>query len=129
MWPPWPHIAVMFYYTYKLSYLFSWSRWCHIFYGFYILFMGLIPLRVTQKPKYSISVCPEKYFSMLHLSPFSFSLLSVNYSFCAWSVKSSLVKINKSSMYARINLNPWNKSFIFCWKFSGEFADLVGRHL
>ena len=34
------------------------------------LFVGFMPLRVTQKPKYSILVCPKKDPSILYLSPF-----------------------------------------------------------
>ena len=71
MQPPWSHIAVVIYFTYNLSYLFLVSRWLHIFIAPIFLFMGLRPSRVTQRPKYSISVFPMKDFSILHLSPFS----------------------------------------------------------
>ena len=93
------------------------------------LSMGLTPSPVTQKPKYSISACPKNDFSILNLSPFPFSLLSVNYSFFTWSVQYTLVKIYRSSMYARINPNQWNKSFIFCWRMSGDFATPIDIRL
>ena len=32
-------------------------------------------------------------------------------------------------MYVHIHSNPWNKSFIFCWKFSGELLTLIGRRI
>ena len=94
-----------------------------------VIFICLTPLSVTQKPKYSISVFLKKDYSILYLSPFSLSLLSVHYRFCIWYVQSLLVRNSRSSMYERMNLNPWNKSFIFCWKMSGEFATPIGRRL
>ena len=129
MWPPWPHIAVIVYYTYKLLYFNLGSGWRHIFMASIFLFMGLTPSRVTQKLQYSNSVCQKKYLSILHLSTFSFSLLSVNSNFCIWYVQSPLVMINRLYIYARINSNTWNKSFIFCCKMSGEFPTPIGRRL
>ena len=32
-------------------------------------------------------------------------------------------------MNTRMNSNQWNKSFIFCWKMSGELATPIGRRL
>ena len=40
--------------------------------------MGLTSSRVNPKPKHYISVFPNNDFSILHLSNFYFSLLSVN---------------------------------------------------
>ena len=40
MWPPLPYIAVIAYYTYKRSYLFSGHRWSHICYGLYLYIYG-----------------------------------------------------------------------------------------
>ena len=40
MWPPWPHIAVIVYYTYKLSYFHLGSSWLHISYCFYLSIYG-----------------------------------------------------------------------------------------
>ena len=94
-----------------------------------LLFMCLTPLRLTQQPQYSISVCARKDLSILYLSPFPFSLLSVNYSLCIWYAQYTLVRINRSSKYTRINSNPWNKSFIFWWKMSCEFENPIGRRL
>ena len=79
--------------------------------------------------KYSISVFPKKTFSMLHLSPFSFSLFRFDYNFCTWYVQSPLLYTKTSSMYAQINSNPWNKSFILCCKMSGELETPIGRCL
>ena len=93
------------------------------------LFIGLMPSRVTQKPKYSISVCHKKDFSIFHWSPFSFKLLSINSNFCTWSVQYPFVKTKSSSMYAQINSNPWNKLFSFCWKMSGKLLTPIGRCL
>ena len=93
------------------------------------LFMSLTTSRVTHKTKYSISVCLKKDFSVLHLSPYTFSLLIVNSKLCIWSFQYPLVNINILSMYQKMNSNPWNKSFIFCWKFSGEFTTPIGRCL
>ena len=129
MWLHWPHNSLIVYYTYKLLYLFLGSRWIHICYGFYPSIYGFTPSHVTQKPKYPISVCLKNYFSILHLSSFSFILLSINYSFYTWSVQSTLVKTNRSSMNTRMNSNPWNKSFIFYWKMSGEFETPIVRRL
>ena len=41
----------------------------------------------------------------------------------------SCFRITRSSMYAGINSNPWNKSFIFCWKMSGELVTPIVRCL
>ena len=49
---------------------------------FIFIFSILVPSRVTQKPKYPILIFPKNEFSILHLSYFSFSLLSVTNSFC-----------------------------------------------
>ena len=54
--------------------------------------MGLTPSLVAQKPKYSMSVCRNNNFSILHLSPFHFSLLYVDSRFCTWSIQSPLPK-------------------------------------
>ena len=129
MWPPWPHNSVIMYYTYKLSYFslvlggFIWLI-ASIF-----LFMGLTPSHVTQKPKYSISVCLKNDLWVLYLSPFPSSLLRVNSSFCTWSVQSPFVRIKSSYIHAQMNSNPWNKSLIFCLKMSDKLDTPVGRCL
>ena len=129
MQPLCPHLAVIIYYTYKLLYFFSGSMWLHISYGFYFLSIGFMPSRVTQKPKYSISVFLQKGFFISYLGPFSFSLSRVNYNFSTWSVQSPFVSIISFSIYARISSIPWNKSFILCWKMFGKLLTTIGRRL
>ena len=129
MWMSFPHIVVLFNYTNRFSYFLSRSRWLHIFIASILLLISFMPLCVTQNHKYSPPVCPKKELSIFHLSPFSFSLFSVNCNFCKWSVQYSFSTIKSLSMYARITSNPWNKSFIFCWKISGELAIPIGRRL
>ena len=68
--------------------------------------MGLTQLRVTHKPKYSISVCPKNYLSILHLSLFSFSLISLNSNFFTFSVQSPFAKIKMLYMYTWMNSKP-----------------------
>ena len=82
------------------------------------LFIGRIPFQVTQKPRYSIVVCPKNGFLILHLSPFSLRFYIVSSIFSKWSYQLPLVIMSRSSMYTRINSNPWNLLFIFYWKFS-----------
>ena len=129
MWPPWPHIAVLIYYMYKLSYLFLGSMWIPISYCSIFILMGFTPLRVDQNPKYSILVWPNNDLSILQSIPFSFSLFRDNSNLFTWSVQSRFVNIKILSMYACINSNPWNKSFIFCWKISAGLSIPIGRWL
>ena len=93
------------------------------------LFIGQIPFRVTQNPRYPISACPKNYFSVLHLSPLSLRFSGVSSNFSKLLDQSPLVIINRSSMYARINSNPLNISFIFSWKMSRELLTPIVRHL
>ena len=69
MEPPWPHIVVEFYYTYKLMYFFWGLGGFILVITSIFLFMGFTPLRMTRKSKYYISVFPKKYLSILNLSP------------------------------------------------------------
>ena len=55
--------------SYKLVNFILGSGWCHIIYNFNFSLMNFTPLRVTQKSKYSISVCTKKEFSILNLGP------------------------------------------------------------
>ena len=63
------------------------------------------------------------------LNPVVFNFFSVSYNFSKWSDQSPLVIIISSSMYAQINSNPRNISFIFAWKMSGELQIPIGRIL
>ena len=98
-----PHVVVVIHYTYKLLKLLSGSWWLHIFFCLYFLSIGFTPSNVTQKPKYSISVCPKKDFSILHLSTFALKLFVVDYNSCTLSIQSPFDHIKISSMYARIS--------------------------
>ena len=93
------------------------------------LFIGWIPFWVTQKSKYSISVCPKNDFSMLHLSLLSLRFYRISSKMSKWSDQSPLVIIKRSSMYAWINSNPRNISLIFFWKISGEWLTPIVRRL
>ena len=92
-------------------------------------FTGYILVRINQKPRYSISVCPNNILSILHLSPFAliFSITSSN--LFKWLYQSPLVIINRSSMYDLINSIPRNISFNLSWKISGELHTPIGRRL
>ena len=129
MWPPSTHVVVIIYYTYKMLYLFLELCGFILVIVSIILLMGLKTLRVAQKHKYSISVCLNDDFSIFHLSTFLFSLLNINYSFCAGSVKSLFVRIKGFSVYTWIKSNQWNKSFIYCWKIYDELGIPIGRSL
>ena len=93
------------------------------------LFIGPIPVWVTQKPIYSIYVCPKYEFSIWNLTPLSLSFCRVSSNFSKQSYQSYLVVINRSSMYAWINSNPQNIYFIFSWKVPGELLTPIGRRL
>ena len=94
--------------------------------GSTILCIGIIPFRVTHKPRYYILVCPKNDFSFLHLSPLSLSFCSVSTKFSRLSDQSSLVIIKSSSMHAQIYSNI---SFIFSGKMSGELLTPISRRL
>ena len=130
MWPPWPNIAVIVYYTYKLLYLFLLSRWHHIWYGFYFSISGF----------YDIACYPESYifyFWSAWINFFQYYIevllrflkFRVNYNFFTWYVQHLFINIKRSYTYTSINPIPWNKSFIFCWKMSGELSTPIGKCL
>ena len=72
------------------------------------IYIGFMPSCITQKPKYSILVCLKKYFSVLYLSTFSFSLFRVNYIFCTWFFQCTFVNTKISSIYAWIDFIGWS---------------------
>ena len=115
MWKPWLHIDVIVYYKHNFYNYLRGVGGAILVMASIFLFMGLTPSHVIQKPKYSILVFPKKDISILHLSHFSLSLLSVDSNLHIWSFQSTLVRINISSMHTRMNPNLWIKSFIFCW--------------
>ena len=129
LWEQLPHIAVFIHYTYKRSYLIFKSLRFNISIACIILSVGFTPLCVTQIPKYSIFVFLKNFFSMLHLSHFSFSSFRVNFNFCTWSFLSLFVNNKRSSIYTQINSNPWNKSLIVFYKMSGDLETPIGRRL
>ena len=125
-----PHIPVVVKYAYEGTHLFDVIWWINVYYGFYLyLFIGQIPVRVTQKYKYYISVCLKNYLLMLHLSALSLSFCIISSNCFKWSDQSPLVIIKSSLMYAWISSNPWNIYFIFSWKISGKFLTPIGRRL
>ena len=62
MLPFGPNIPVVVNYEYQQTHLFDVLWLIHIYYGFNFLFIGQIPVRFTQKNKYSISVCLNNEF-------------------------------------------------------------------
>ena len=93
------------------------------------LFNGHIPVRVTQKSRYPISVCPKNNFSILHLSPFTLRFVSTSSNLFKRSDQSNLAIIKRSSVYALINYIPRIISFILSWKMSGELHTPIGKNL
>ena len=75
------------------------------------------------------NLCPKKYFSILRLSHFSFSIFRVDFNFCTWSVQSHFVNTKRSSIYTRKDSNKCIKSLIFFWKVSDELVTLIGWYL
>ena len=92
------------------------------------LCIGHIPFQVTQKPIHSISVYPKNDFFKIILKPVFFNILCVSSNLSKWSNQSPLVIINRSLMYAWINSNPLNISFIFSWKMSRDLLTPIVRH-
>ena len=109
---------------------------CFIIFGgiiftmaFTFLFISRIPFRVTQKPRYSISVFPNDNSLMLHLSKLYLSFCSGSSDFFKLSDQSPLVIINRLSMNYGIHSNPQNILFIFFWKISVELLTPNGSRL
>ena len=130
MWPSSLNVPIVFYYKPTNA------PTCPILLGGVIftmastfLFTGRIPFHVTQKPRYSIWVCPKNYFSILHLRLFSLIFFRNISSLFKWLDQSPLVIINISLIYAQINSNPRNISFIFSWKISGKLHMPIGSLL
>ena len=66
MGPPWPHIAVVIYYTYKILYLFSVSMWLHIGYVFYLSIYGFDAIICYPETQILHFGLPKERLSILH---------------------------------------------------------------
>ena len=130
MWTLSPHIAVLFQYTYKIWYFFVESRRRHIYYGFYIFIYGFDAILCYPETLiFHFGLSNETLFNIIFNS-FSLQIyIFFNFNECTWYVQYTQVKMNRSFIYAQMNSNPRNKSLIFCWKKSGEFATPIGRSL
>ena len=126
MWLFVPNNLVLANYANELMYLFGVLWWFHVYDGLYFLFIRRIPVRVTHKPKYSISICPKNEFLILHLSLLSLIFCWVSSNFSKRMEQPPLVIINRSSNYAWINSNLRIISFIFSWKIPGELFTPIG---
>ena len=111
------------------GYTFSQNYLARYFYCFCFLIYGFTPSRVTQKPWNSIWLWLKKYFTILYLFPLPFILYKVSSDFCTWYVHYLFVNIKRWYIYAPINSNYWNKSFIFYWIMYGGLLTPTGRHL
>ena len=93
------------------------------------LFICQIPVRVTQRPRYSVSFFPKNELSVFHLSLFALRFFSTSSNLFNGSDQSLLVITKNLLMYSGINSNLWKIPFIFSLKISGELLTPIGRRL
>ena len=97
--------------------------------AYIFLFTGLILFWVTKKIRYSISVCPNNDFSILHLSLFPLIFCSVSSNFPKGSYQPPLEIISRTYKYASDKFKSMEHSIDFSWNFFGELQTPIGRRL
>ena len=85
--------------------------------------MGLTPCLLNQKPRYSVYVCPNNYFSLFTFTPASTSICRTLYNAFILSLKLFIVFTSKSSMYASTISNPLNSLDIYFVENVGTVVD------